>query len=370
MTTLELSPEDGTLLLSGIVGSVAYGLAGPDSDIDRLGVYAAPTTAFHGLHPPVGKAASKATTSPDCTLHEAGKFAALLLGGNPTITELLWLPDDLYEVRTPLGCDLISIRSAFLSAKRVRDAYLGYAIQQFKRLESGDGSFSADTRKRTAKHARHLARLLHQGLDLYRYGWLTVRLDNPDWYIRFGERVAAGDLDEARRLLAMAEDAFDATRTPLPDRPDEAAVERWLHAVRAAHYQPAPQAPTADRAAVKATRYTVSCLPEDHDAYTAFAVQVEYRGAGRWAVRHGGRWLRDDGTWSTGYDGPFADREPVTDDDWATYHDAYRAWEERHRFDEATALRLARQAAPHIRVGPHTVADAWDHYRKEQTSGF
>src|SRR5690606_31256568 len=103
VTTLELSPEDGTLLLSGIVGSVAYGLAGPDSDVDRLGVYAAPTTAFHGLHPPVGKAASKATTSPDCTLHEAGKFAALLLGGNPTITELLWLPDDLYEVRTPLG---------------------------------------------------------------------------------------------------------------------------------------------------------------------------------------------------------------------------------------------------------------------------
>src|SRR3981081_1855555 len=67
-------------------------------------------------------------------------------------TELVWLPDELYEVRTPLGDELISIRSSLLSAKRVRDAFLGYPTQQFRRLENrGDGSFSADLRKRTAK---------------------------------------------------------------------------------------------------------------------------------------------------------------------------------------------------------------------------
>jgi predicted nucleotidyltransferase len=53
------------LLLSGIVGSVAYGLAGPGSDVDRLGVYAAPTVAFHGLRPP---RESVVTTEPDVTL--------------------------------------------------------------------------------------------------------------------------------------------------------------------------------------------------------------------------------------------------------------------------------------------------------------
>lgn len=232
-----------TTLLHGIVGSTAYGLAGPDSDVDRLGTYAAPTEAFHGLHPPVGKAASTVTTNPDITHHEVGKFAALALAGNPTVFELLWLPDDLYEIRTRLGDDLIGIRTAFLSAPRVRDAYLGYATQQFRKLEArGDGTFSADTAKRTAKHARHLARLIHQGRDLFTTGRLSVVLDDPAWYLAFGERVAAGDIDHARALLADAEADFDRCRSPLPNRPDETTVERWLLQVRRAHYNPATAA--------------------------------------------------------------------------------------------------------------------------------
>jgi hypothetical protein len=207
----------GWVLLDGVVGSTAYGLAGPDSDIDRLGVFAAPTLAFHGLRRP---RESIVSTGPDRTLHEAGKFAALCLGGNPTVMELLWLEE--YETRTELGDQLVAIRTAFLSAPRVRAAYLGYAVQQFRRLEvRGDGSFSADTRKRTA-------------------GRLTIRLPNPQWYIDFGERVAASDLDEARFQLHEPEVEFPAARTPLPDQPDEAQVERWLHTVRDAHL-PAPE---------------------------------------------------------------------------------------------------------------------------------
>ncbi|WP_405116664.1 nucleotidyltransferase domain-containing protein [Micromonospora sp. NBC_01405] len=224
------------LLLSGIVGSVAYGLAGPGSDVDRIGVYAAPTVAFHGLRPP---RESVVTTDPDVTLHEAGKYARLALSGNPTATELMWLPDDCYETRTELGDRLVAIRSAFLSAPRVRDAYLGYATQQFRKLASrGDGTFSADTRRRTAKHARHLARLVHQGQLLYATGVLEIRLADPERFRAFGERVAGGELDEARALIADAERDFDAVRTPLPDRPDEATVERWLLDVRAAHLPP------------------------------------------------------------------------------------------------------------------------------------
>ncbi|AEB47489.1 MULTISPECIES: DNA polymerase beta superfamily protein [Micromonospora] len=221
------------LLLSGIVGSVAYGLAGPGSDVDRIGVFAAPTVAFHGLHPP---RESVVTTDPDTTLHEARKWCRLALSGNPTASELAWLPDDCYETRTEFGERLIGIRSAFLSAPRVREAYLGYAAQQFRKLESrGDGTFSSETRRRTAKHARHLARLVHQGRLLYATGILEIRLADPEWFRGFGNRVAEGALDEARTLLAEAELDFDRIRTPLPDRPDEKPVERWLLDVRAAH---------------------------------------------------------------------------------------------------------------------------------------
>ncbi|OXS35534.1 nucleotidyltransferase [Streptomyces sp. XY006] len=230
------------VLLSGIVGSTAYGLAREGSDIDRLGLFAAPTAQLHGLHRPKE---SHVSTAPDRTLHEAAKWCRLALGGNPTAMELVWLPDELYEVRTPLGDELIGIRSSFLSARRVRDAYLGYATQQFRRLESrGDGSFSADTRKRTAKHARHLKRLCTQGLELYTTGRLTIRVEDPAEYHAFGERVAA-DPSAARPLLQRYEDAFTAGPTVLPEEPDEAPVEAWLRRVRAHFY-------TAGRSAVGA----------------------------------------------------------------------------------------------------------------------
>lgn len=224
----------GTVLLSGVVGSTAYGLAHDASDVDRLGVFAAPTVAFHGLHRPDE---SYVTTHPDATFHEAAKWLRLALGGNPTVTELVWLNE--YETRTPLGEELIGIRSSLLSAKRVRDAYLGYATQQFRKLEArGDGSFSADTRKRTAKHARHLWRLLFQGSELHQTGHLVVLLSpNHAASCRaFGERVAAGEIDRAEIVLRDAEAMFDRPGV-LPDHPDEAAAEAWLLHVRAAMWK-------------------------------------------------------------------------------------------------------------------------------------
>ncbi|MER7164724.1 nucleotidyltransferase domain-containing protein [Micromonospora sp. NPDC000207] len=225
------------LLLTGIVGSTAYGLAGPGSDVDRLGVYAAPTVAFHGLDPPTGRTASIVHHDPDVTYHEAAKAATLLLAGNPTVTELLWLPDDLYEVRTDLGADLIAIRTAFLCATRVRDAYLGYATAQFKRLLD-TGRFASKMRNRQAKHGRHLLRLLDQGLALYATGHLPIRLDDPQRYVDFGTAVATNP-EIARPVLADAQARFDSVTSPLPIRPDRATVEAWLLRVRRAYLDPA-----------------------------------------------------------------------------------------------------------------------------------
>lgn len=222
------------VLLSGVVGSTAYGLAGPGSDIDRLGVFATPTTSLHGLDSPKESIVS---SRPDATFHEARKYANLALAGNPTVSELMWL--DSHETVTPMGEELVGIRTAFLSAKRTRDAYLGYSTQQFKRLEArGDGSFSADTRKRTAKHARHLYRLCAQGLQLYATGHLQIRLERPQEFLDFGEQVAAGNIELARRMMADYEHRFDTTPTVLPGEPDRAVVQDWLLRVRAGYYRP------------------------------------------------------------------------------------------------------------------------------------
>ncbi|HJP73243.1 MAG TPA: nucleotidyltransferase domain-containing protein [Pseudonocardiaceae bacterium] len=215
--------EPGTVLLAGVVGSTAHGLAGPESDVDSMGVFAVPTMSLLGLDTP---ALSRVSVHPDVTMHEAGKAARLLLTANPTLTELLWLPEELYEQRTPLGNELVEIRSAFLSAARVRDAYLGYASQQLRKL-------------RTAKHARHLKRLVDQGFALYATGALTVRLTDPASYLEFGERAIA-DPDSARRLLADAQARFDRTRSALPVEPDRGRVQDWLFRVRNAFWLSQP----------------------------------------------------------------------------------------------------------------------------------
>jgi hypothetical protein len=150
--------------------------------------------------------------------------------------ELLWLSE--YEVRTPLGDELIAIRTSFLSGPRVRDAFLGYADQQLTRLTnkeaSRDGGRWAD--RRTAKHARHLLRLIEQGLGLYETGVLTIRLADPQRFHDFGEQVTA-DPETARPVLEDARQRFATTATVLPDKPDEEPAERWLLRVRAFYYR-------------------------------------------------------------------------------------------------------------------------------------
>lgn len=222
-------------LLCGIVGSTAYGMARQDSDVDRLGVYAVDTVELHGLQRPKE---TFVETNPDVTLHEVGKYCALALKCNPTVTELMWLPDDLIETVTPVGYELIDMKGLFLSATRVRNAYFGYAIDQFKRLQDrGDGTFGPDLAKRTAKHARHMYRLLIQGLQLWTTGRLTIELENPDVVMAFGSRVALGDIEYARKILTDYEHAFNSASTVLPDEPDRDTVEQWLRGVRRAYYQ-------------------------------------------------------------------------------------------------------------------------------------
>jgi hypothetical protein len=90
------------------------------------------------------------------------------------------------------------------------------------------------------------------------------------------------------------------------------------------------------------SQHTICALPDSHPNYRHFAITVEHRGNGRWAVCHSRFCLGTDGDW---------DFEPASsdrDDDWL----------DSHRFDEQTALRLAAEQAPHMTCNDLTVADA------------
>lgn len=227
------------VLLEGVVGSQAYGLATEDSDEDIMRVSIAPSVEFFGLNPPTGKSATVVSNNPDVVVHEVGKFVSLYLKANPSIVEMLWL-DEYAQPLGPWAEELIRHRQKWLSAPAVRNSYLGYARSQFHRLtERGD--FGSNTRKRVEKHARHLARLLHQGLGLYLDGILRVELD-PYHAMKireFGKMVGwaqeNNDLAAAKELgndiLAVYEDQFDDAAL-LPPFPDTDSAESFLRGLR------------------------------------------------------------------------------------------------------------------------------------------
>ena len=113
---------------------------------------------------------------------------------------------------------------------------------------------------------------------------------------------------------------------------------------------------------VQRTEYWVSCLPEDDINASAFTLVVRYRGGGRWAVGRGSTsdvpCMNAAGEWSYGVEWEDEGVEPSTDEEFASYNRARDEWMDAHRFDEETALRLAKQHAPQMTVNGWTVADA------------
>lgn len=99
---------------------------------------------------------------------------------------------------------------------------------------------------------------------------------------------------------------------------------------------------TVPEPTVHVTRYLVSCLPLDNINAASFSLTVEHRGRSLWAVVRHGYCLSSAGQWS--YESIPSERQ----DEWLT----------EHRFDLDTALKLAKEAAPLVRVNRYTVADA------------
>ena len=92
---------------------------------------------------------------------------------------------------------------------------------------------------------------------------------------------------------------------------------------------------------VRVTCYGVNVLPESYGEAYHWAIEVEYRGKGKWAVCHFGECLGSDGEWD------YEPRPSSRTDEWTAAH----------RFDMETALALAREHAPMVSVNGLKPAD-------------
>lgn len=217
MSTFPTMPEGVHPILLGLTGSRLYGLDHADSDYDWKGVYQAPLRTVLSLG---GAKESYSTKEPDFTIFELSKFVGMLLKANPTVLEMLWLPE--YATLTEAGQTLVDNRDLFLSNK-VKTVYYGFAVGQMKLFRKGG--------KGDAKAARHLLRVLWQGEELLSTGTMDPRVKRRDFLLACGEsaeRNPEGFINQAEYAMAR----FDALPSVLPETVDEAAINELLFQLR------------------------------------------------------------------------------------------------------------------------------------------
>lgn len=147
---------------------------------------------------------------------------------------------------------------------------------------------------------------------------------------------AKTERDRYAAALTRLDQMATAWLEQLPEAIRTATAAEAVHYVVRSALHPLPGSATT-----RPARYEVSILPEADINYPVYALAVEYRGAGRWAVVRHGSCLGADGTWEFGV-------KPYDRDD---------AWLNAHRFDLETALRLAEEAAPKVIVNGITAAE-------------
>lgn len=219
------------IVLEGVTGSTAYGLDTENSDVDIKGVYLLPTKKVLslGFNP---QKTTKDHVDPDWVYHEVGKFMNLVMKGNPTVTELLYL--DEYTELTDVGQLLIDNRYSFLSTPAVMNAYRGYAFSQAKKLnnrtEQGLDGYDSALKNRFAKHTRHCFRLLMQARQLLETGTLNVRVtpEEREYLFEMGEKTA----DEVVEEFMRQDKEFENVKSVLPDKPDVEKLNNILYEIR------------------------------------------------------------------------------------------------------------------------------------------
>lgn len=204
-----------------VCGSRAYGTDLPDSDEDYRGVVIPPKRHLLGLQQ-FEQAENK---DPDVVVYSLHKFARLALANNPSILELLFVPEDLVVVATAAGHELRSLRDKIVS-QRAYFRYIKYAESELRKTLPPDGN--TDPYAYDGKRVMHALRLLLEVKDLFTMGKLKVR--RPEANLLLDVRRQKYSIDSVKRLadelFVQAEEA--RKQTCLPPEPDYDAVEQWL----------------------------------------------------------------------------------------------------------------------------------------------
>jgi len=252
--------EAGTILRAQ-VGSGVHGtsIAGQD-DRDEMGICLEPPEYVTGLSrvpagtdatntvdfeqyqrhtvwdKPGGLANRSGAGDLDVVIYSARKWCRLALGGNPTVLLLLFVPDNEVVYRNAFGAELVANSDRFVS-RRAADRFLGYLRGQRASMLGAPGAHT-NRPELVAEHgydtkfAMHALRLGYQGIEFLTTGRITLPVPEPSKQylrsIRQGEVSkdhVIESINDAEKQLAKLQSSAN-----IPDAPDQAWVNAWLHA--------------------------------------------------------------------------------------------------------------------------------------------
>jgi len=229
------------LIHAFVGGSALHGikLEGHD-DLDLYGIFIEKPEAVLGLERFEHFVTSTAEDSRrntekdvDITCYSLRKWAGLAVKGNPTVVQFLFTPAGIGDV---FWSSVLSERQSFLGRSHYHQ-YAGYADAQLRRMTGQRGRGKHGQRPElqekngyNTKAAMHALRLLHEGIELMREGWITLPCPlnekGPLLEVRTGVWSEERVIQEASRLFAELKEA--AAQSKLPEEPDRAAVSRLV----------------------------------------------------------------------------------------------------------------------------------------------
>jgi len=124
--------QNKNIIFKTIVGSQAYGTATVNSDLDVKGIYVQSLNEILGFN-----YIEQINVSKDETYYEVKRFLELLVQGNPTMLELLFMPENCIIEKKPIFDFILKHKDKFIT-KKCLESFGGYAISQIRKAKGLD----------------------------------------------------------------------------------------------------------------------------------------------------------------------------------------------------------------------------------------
>jgi len=237
--------QAGFLHLQGLIhlfvgGSELHGAKVKDTDdLDIYGAYLEPPELALGLDrseffvwSTSGNERRNGPDDVDVSLYSLRKWAGLAGKGNPTALHFLFAPNSAPNAEA--WKPIVRGRDIFLSKQAARQ-FQGFADAQVRRLQ-GIGTGKKGQRHELinvhgydVKAAMHVIRLLNEGIELMRTGFITLPRPERDLLVT----IRTGKYGSLERVLNLANTLFRdleeaQSASQLPDKVDRSAISKLV----------------------------------------------------------------------------------------------------------------------------------------------